>query len=132
MPEQCKNDYIKKDKPVVEKGKNHWEEKEVRLTKLITMIMIIKHQINCFINLNEDDIKQLEIKEDEEVDFYQWNSFNKYHFTKSMDNSSTITCIIGKIEWYKYPNLKELKEGILKGSFHNESSITYSGSKYLC
>ncbi|CAB4377056.1 unnamed protein product [Rhizophagus irregularis] len=71
MPEQCKNDYIKKDKPVVEKGKNHWEEKEVQLTKLITMIMmkllIIKHQIDCFINLNEDDIKQLEIKEDEEV-----------------------------------------------------------------
>ncbi|PKY60752.1 hypothetical protein RhiirA4_484826 [Rhizophagus irregularis] len=64
------------------------EEKEVRLTKLITMIMmkllIIKHQIDCFINLNEDDIKQLEIKEDEEALLEKLNDISKdYTPTKS-------------------------------------------------
>ncbi|CAG8721803.1 5844_t:CDS:2, partial [Rhizophagus irregularis] len=42
--------------------------KRSAVNELITMIMmIIKHQIDCFINLNGGDIKQLEIKEDEEA-----------------------------------------------------------------
>ncbi|RGB29986.1 hypothetical protein C1646_672049 [Rhizophagus diaphanus] len=67
----------------------HIEEKEVRLTKLITMIMmkflIIKHQIGCFINLNEVDIKQLEIKEeiDEAITQHSLLIILIYHVFKS-------------------------------------------------